>query len=51
MKFYFDVRSFGYSEGLEFDKEMCYRWQLNFIYDLQSAGQILVTSSTDVIER
>jgi hypothetical protein len=51
MKFSFDIRSFGYGEGLEFTKEMCYRWQLNFKYDLQSAGQILVTSSADVIER
>ena len=49
LDFSFPLISYGNSANLNVQTDVCYKWQINFLYDLSSTGQILVTATSDMV--
>jgi hypothetical protein len=49
--FQFPIVSYGNNDNINTQTNVCYSWTLSFLYDLSSTGQILVTSTSDMVGR
>lgn len=51
MKFHFYLKSYGNSDDYSYQRNLCFVWEWNFIYDFSSNGQILVTGDASILNR
>ena len=49
LDFSFPLLSYGNNANLNVQTDACYKWNINFLYDLSSTGQILVTATSDMV--